>query len=279
MGEEKSLNQPRVISKFAFGVRPDKVGEIVVLMERDRTEQYKGAFDEVLHELRGGTYSGITGLVENKEVSAIYSKGPSDIADCVAFLGMSKTKCHTILSTGSIGGLGEEVDVGDFVIVNEAIGNDGYSLFNSRQKGKNINGIFENIICPSGDVSDLIEDSVRMAAKAYGVSCHIGKIFTIPGVSLENYDLLIQMLQNGCIAVDMETAQFFAACKNQGFNSAAIHWVTDLPLTRNFFHNFHHPEEGRRDWDKKSPIWLNMAKIITDILRGYINKKKGERSY
>lgn len=269
----QSLDQPQIISQHAFGVYPEKIGEIAVLMERDRTEHYKGSFDRVLHELRGGVYYGITGLVNGREVSAIYSKGPSDIADCVAFLSMSKTKCHTIFSTGSIGGLGDDVEMSDFVMADSAVGNDGYSQFLARQRGETIDGFFENVVYPNGNVLDLTESAVREVAQEYGVKSHRGRLFTTPGVSLENDEFLREIVRNGSIAIDMETAQFYAACQKYGFKSAAVHWVTDLPLTRNFFYRFHHPEQSKRDFDKKHPIWLNMANVITTIIRGYINNQ------
>lgn len=267
----QNLDEPSIICRHAFGVYPDKIGEIVVLMERDRTEQYKGAFDKVLHELKGGVYYGITGLVNDREVSAIYSKGPSDIADCVAFLAMSETKCHTIFSTGSIGGLENNIKVGDFVMADSAIGNDGYSQFLAKQRGKTIEGFFDNVVYPTGNVLDLTESVIREVAKEYKVNSHRGRLFTTPGVSLENDEFLREIVENGCIAIDMETAQFYAACQQYGFKSAAVHWVTDLPLTRNFFYKFHNPEQAKQDFDKKHPIWLNMANIVTSILRGYIN--------
>jgi purine-nucleoside phosphorylase len=267
---KKSLDKPEIISQFAFGVCPEKIGEIAILMERDRIEQYKGAFDKVLYELKGGIYHGITGLLNDKEVSAIFSKGPSDIGDCIAFLGMSETKCKTIFSNGSIGGLGKNVMLGDFIIANDAIGNDGYSLFCAKQNGRSTNGLFDNIISSNSDCLRLIESPVRDATKRFNINYHRGRIFTIPGVSLENDDLLRDAIDHGCIAIDMETAPFYAACQRYGFNSAAIHWVTDLPLSRNLLYRLHNSKEAQNDWDKKSPIWLNMANIITDILRGYI---------
>src|SRR3989338_4866676 len=121
MPNPQSLDQPNAISQYAFGVYPEKIGELVVLMGNDMTEQYKGTLDRVLHELKGGVYQGITGTIGDRTISAIHSKGPSDIADCVAFLSMSESPCHTILSTGSVGGLGQNVEIGDFILADSAI--------------------------------------------------------------------------------------------------------------------------------------------------------------
>lgn len=273
MPKNQSLDKPEIISQHFFGVYPEKIGEIVIIVGKNRIEQYKGSFDKVLHEVRGGVYYGITGLVNGREVSAIYARGPSDIADCVAFLSMSETKCHTIFSTDSIGGLGPNVDMGDFVMVDSAIGNDGYSQFLARQRGETIDGFFGNVVYPNGNVLDLIENAVREVAQEYGVNSHRGRLFTTPGVSLENDEFLKEIVQNGGIAIGMRAAQFYAACQQYGFKSAAVHWVTDLPLTRNFFYRFYNPEQAKRDFDKKRPIWLNKTKIITSIIRGYINNQ------
>ena len=187
---------------------------------------------------------------------------------------MSKPKCHTIFSTGSIGGLGDYVEMSDFVMADSAVGNDGYSQFLARQRGETIDGFFGNIVYPNGNVLDLTESAVREVAQEYGVKSHRGRLFTTPGVSLENDEFLREIVRNGSIAIDMETAQFYAACQQYGFKSATVHWVTDLPLTRNFFYKFHHPEQAKKDFDKKHPIWLNMANIITSIIRRYIGETK-----
>jgi nucleoside phosphorylase len=264
------MNDALIVCQHAFGVVPDRIGAIAILMERDRTEQYKGAFDKVLYEIRGGVYSGVTGLVSGTPVSAIYSKGPADIADCVAFLGMSKTACRTVLSTGSIGGLGDNVGMGDFVLATEAIGHDGYSQFIAREKGLRFPRRYDNVLQPRGDVVTAITDTVACVAREYGVRAHSGRIFTIPGVSLESEALLDDLLGNGCIAIDMETSQFYAACHEWEFDSAAVHWVTDLPLTRSFFEWFRDPPQAQADWDLKHPIWLNMAGIIVSVVRTYV---------
>jgi len=268
------MDQPNIICQHAFGVFPDKIGEIVVLIERDRIEQYRGTFDKLTIELKGGIYPGITGILNGIEISIIYSKGPADIADCIAFLAMSKTKCHTLFSTGSVGGLGSNIGVGDFILVDSAIGNDGYSQFLAKLRDEHPKGFFNNYSYPNGNVIEMIEHAVIKVVQEYKVKSHTGRIFTIPGVSLENSDFLKEIVNSGCIAIDMETAQFYAACTRYNFNSAAIHWVTDLPLTRNFFYRFNNPIEAKSDFDKKYPIWLNMVNLITDILRLYIDNIK-----
>jgi len=268
------VDKSAIACTHAFGVSSEKIGEITILMERDRTEQYKGAFEQVLHELRDGVYTGITGLLYGAQVSAIYSKSPADIADCVAFLGMAKTRCHTIFSTGSIGGLGEQVKMGDFVLATDAIGNDGYSQFIAKRNGVAVTGYFDNVVRPSDMARSIVQDAVAKAARQYGVRAHAGRVFTIPGVSLEDDTFLREIIAHGCIAIDMETAPFYAACRQWAFECAAFHWVTDLPLTRSFFHRVSSPTEVQADWDLKGPIWLNMARIVTAIVRSYVVARK-----
>lgn len=273
MEKNESLDSPEIISRYAFGVDPGKIGEISLLLKVDRVEQFKSTFDKLLYELKGGVFNGLTGIISGREISVIYSKGPACIADCVAFLGMAKTKCHTIISTGSVGGLDEQINIGDLVIANETIANDGYSLFEARKEGTFQTGFFENIVKPRGDIINLIEDSVKEEAKKIKVRYHKGKLFTIPGVSLESEEFLKEILSNNCISIDMGSSQFYTACQKYNFNSAVISWVTDLPLTKSYFYNLKvNPKFIKDDIEKKHQIWLNMPKIITDILRSYIKK-------
>lgn len=268
--------KPESICRHAFGAEIKDIGEIVLLMERDRTEQYKGAFDNTIAELKGGVFSGITGEVNGTKVSAIYSKGPADISDCVAFLALSKTKCHTIFSNGSIGGIGSGLDVGDFFIVDEAAGNDAFSIFLNKLSGKENKGFFSNNIKPSGKAGDKIEEPARKVCGSFGVSCHRGKIFTLPGVCFESKQFLEEIKKQGFAAVDMETAQFYAACNFFGFKSLAFHWITDLPVERNFIYKFEGDKKVvERDWKRKHLIWLNLAKINIEIIRKYIDVSNG----
>lgn len=263
--------KPASICRHAFGTIASNIGEIVLLMERDRTEQYKGSFDNVLAELKGGVFNGITGEINGVSVSAIYSKGPADIGDCVAFLGLSKTKCHTIFSNGSIGGIGKNIDVGDFLIVDEACGNDGFSNFLKKLEGNSNPGLFSNKLNARTKISIEFEKKAKEICGSFGVNCHRGKIFTIPGVCFESKELLESIKKQGFAAVDMETAQFYAACEWFNFNSLAMHWVTDLPLKRNYAYAFEGKREiAERDWKKKHLIWLNLAKINTKFVKEFI---------
>jgi nucleoside phosphorylase len=263
-----------LVCRHAFGVTPEQIGEVAILMERDRTEHYKGAFDRVLHEIKGGVYPGVTGTLSGVTVTAIYSKGPADIADCVAFLAQSETRCRTVFSTGSIGGLGPAVGMGDFVLVDDAVGNDGYSRFLAWRDGVDGPGLFGNIIPATGPAIDALEPVVADVVSGYKVQAHRGRIFTTPGVSLEAPAFLEEIVAQGAIAIDMETAQFYAACREYGMASGAFHWVTDLPMTRSFLQRLRDPAAAQADWDLKHPIWLNMTKIVTSILRGYIEKRR-----
>ena len=265
-----NVDDASVICRHAFGARPDQLGTIAILMERDRTEQYKGAFDRVDHELKGGVFAGLTGRLAGAAVSAIYSKGPSNIADCVAYLARSETPCRTVVATGSVGGLGRDVGMGDFVLVDSAVGHDGYSRFLARRDGLETAGLFGNIVPATGTALRAVEPLVGAVVQPFGVRAHRGRIFTTPAVSLEDEAFLAAVVEHDCLAIDMETAPFYAACREHGFDSLALHWVTDLPQTRSFFHRFRDPTSAEADWNLKHAVWLNMTKIITTVVRKYI---------
>jgi len=239
------------------------MAETVLLMERDRTEQYQAALD-VTERRFEGVFRGITGRYGGKKLSIVYSIGPAHVADCVSFL-VQGYNVKRLIATGSIGGL--STDMGDVIVTNECATQDGYSLtvFGDEVTTHSKLGRMVKLggARPIG-VSETAQETLR---RAFACNVHTGPVFTVPAVSVEDQDCLVEIKRLGYVALDLETGPFLSACRRQSVSGACVHWVTDLPLQRDFYYKYHgDPDVIEADWNKKHRQWLNMPRMILPLV-------------
>lgn len=260
---------PFHIRRYWFGAEdPEDVADTVLLMERDRLEQYKAALDITQNHFRG-VFSGLTGLLNGRRLSVVYSIGPAHIADCVTFLAQG-FGVQRFLSTGSIGGLATEM--GDIVVSNTCATQDGYT-FSSFPNDLQLDPVLGHYVELAMQRPLTISDGVRAAiAERFSCDIHMGAMFTVPAVSLEDEDRLCRIRDRGYIALDLETGPFLAACRRNNVQGTCVHWVTDLPIERNFYYQY----DGdlnvvEQDKKKKHKQWLNMPSLILPIIDDLLN--------
>lgn len=258
------------IRKYWFGVeKEDEIAEIVLLMERDRIEQYRAALDMTINQFQG-VFKGITGLLNNQKISVIYSIGPAHIADCVNFLA-SSFPIKRFFSTGSIGGM--KTEMGDILISNSCATQDACSSKLYPEKIINDPILGKIVTFEMKKRLTIFPATIQKIEKEF--DCHIlwGRIFTIPAVSLESEEVLQAIINQGYMAIDLETGPFLAACAYNNIEGSVIHWVTDLPLERNFYYQYYGDQDIiKQDSLKKHKQWLNMPKLILPILNDLLIK-------
>lgn len=255
------------IRKYWFGIEDtEEIADFVLLMERDRIEQYKASLDITLNDFHG-VFKGITGFLNNKKISVIYSIGPAHIVDCVNFLAYA-FPVKKIISTGSIGGLSTEM--GDIVISNYCATQDAFTstIFMDEIQQNKILGRFVEIKMPN--YPKISRDTIEKNRHLFNCKVHIGGIFTVPAVSMEDENRLKAIKNKGYIAVDLETGPFLAACRYNNIEGTCIHWVTDLPLERNFYYQYYGDvEKIEQDKAKKDKQWFNLPKIILSFVKDF----------
>lgn len=258
--------------KYWFGVEHEsEVADIVLLMERDRLDQYQSALDITFNHFKG-VFKGLTGQLGPHRISVIYSIGPAHIADCVNFLA-SGFHVNRIFSTGSIGGLSSEM--GDIVISNSCASQDGFSriTFPGNIKYDNQLGEMVELFMPSFKCPDISTDMQNSLKQLFNCCIHKGILFTLPAVSIEDHELMQCIKDRGYIAVDLETGPFLAACHKNKIEGLCIHWITDLPLEKNFYYQYYgDPKIIESDWNKKHKQWLNMPKLVLPIIQEILDK-------
>jgi uridine phosphorylase len=256
------------IRKYWFGVDDeDAVADTVLLMERDRLEQYKAALDLTECHFKG-VFSGITGRYNGRRLSVVYSIGPAHVADCVNFLAYG-FNIKQFIATGSIGGL--NADMGDIVVSNSCSTQDGYSLamLPAAVRSDETLGAYVDIAMPGSPVVPPIV--VESVSATFDCGIRYGKLFTVPAVSLEARDRLRTIRDREYAALDLETGPFLTACTHNKVQGLCIHWVTDLPLSRSFYYQYDgDPAIIVQDRAKKHRQWLNMPRMILPILESLV---------
>jgi purine-nucleoside phosphorylase len=253
------------IRRHWFGAdSTDAVAPNVLLTERDRLEQYRAAMDWTTGRFEG-VFRGITGTLDGWPLSVIHSLGPAHIADCVEFLAAG-FDVRQLMSTGSIGGL--DTEIGDVVVSNSCTTMDAYSLACYDQEVHEERGIGKVVRVDAATYPPDIPVELRSGlAQDFGSVIHSGRIFTVPAVSWETDATLESLQQRGFVGVDLESGPFLAACRRTGANGLCIHWVTDLPLRRSFYHRYEgDPRVAVADERKKHTQWLNLPKLILPIV-------------
>ena len=255
------------IRRHWFGIEgPHDLGSVVLLMERDRIDQYRGALDWT-HRHFSGVFSGITGEYQGLRMSVIYSIGPAHIADCVEFLSATFDGVKLLISTGSVGGV--LASVGDFVMATACTSCDSYSLGEAAEAviRDEVLGFVTEVRAVG--TPDLTGITLTENPKLQGYSLQMGKIFTAPSVSWESRERISQLEKYGYAAVDLETGPFLSASRKVDVPAVCLHWVTDRPLDHDFYVRFE-TETGvlsRRVEALKHQQWLNMPRIILPIVR------------
>lgn len=259
------MKQPQsFIRRYWFGVDdPEAVADTVLLMERDRLEQYKAALYLTLNQFQG-VFRGITGLLGGRRLSVVYSIGPAHVADCVSFLAYG-FGVKRFLATGSVGGL--NAGMGDIILAQSVTSQDGFSLalFPDTVQVDPALGYLVHLEMPGTlTMSAATRAAIR---ESFGCDIHTGTVFTVPAVCLEDEAGLREIKQRGYLALDLETGPFLAACRRAGAWGGCIHWVTDLPLERSFYYQYDgDPEIIRQDTEKKHRQWLNIPRLILPLV-------------
>lgn len=268
--------QVKTLRRHWFGTpSSEAIAKTVLLMERDRVEQYIGALDKVEHHFgRGygglnvgdGVFHGVTGRYRDLRLSVIYSIGPAHVGDCVTYLA-NYFGVTDFVATGSVGGIGA-TRIGDIVVANRVTAQDGLSL------ALNVEDVVLDPVLGyqveiNMDRELIVPQSVNLAAD-WGGNLFVGKsMYTLPAVCLETPERLARIREGGYAAIDLETGPFLSACRASGANGVVIHWVTDLPETFSFQHSGDEPEFVKAK-ALKYEQWLNMPRIIMPILHELI---------
>ncbi|NTU60133.1 MAG: hypothetical protein HGA98_03635, partial [Deltaproteobacteria bacterium] len=217
------LGDPAAVVRVALGCEPGEVARDVILTPFLPLKAFARHVD-------GGTrrdlappffYSGFTAEFRGHPVTVLLTGvGPSRVGDCAALL--SLTPARRLLFAGAVGGLREDLAVGDLFLPAGAGDGEGFSRY-LRRPFREIAAGAEAVACPGG-LRGRLGDFLR----ARGVPTREGRVFTIGAFAAESAENLETLAELGYDALEMELSAFYSAAAHHAFEAAALAYVSDL---------------------------------------------------
>jgi uridine phosphorylase len=201
------------VEAYYFG-DPSQIGYKILFIKRaSRLVEYKQYLRNV-HEF-GNIWQGVSGCLSGDFVTIIATGiGPSMAGDAVYALDRPGTIC---LFSGTCGGLSKNFEIGDYLVADQAICGDGYSLnFGHSQ--------FEKV---SSDLE--MSASLKKQLERKSNHVHLGTTFTTSSVVRETDPDFWGQISEDVAAIEMSASAFYAAALATCKKAISYFWVTDLP--------------------------------------------------
>ena len=207
---------------FLLGVKPQAIAEKVILVPFLPLKMFKDHFENVEKTFSGKTqYKGFTGVVKGQKISVISTgQGSAAVGDLVINL---KGVAQKLVLAGSAGALNPELTLGDYVLPVEAIDGEGFSYYYLKN--------------PKEEFIKASKVSVHqeLLSVCNKLPIQKGVIYSIGSLTAED-NILLELLKNqGIGTIDMETSAFYTAAKVSDIKGLALHFVSDLPLSKPFY--------------------------------------------
>ena len=153
--------------------------------------------------------------------------------------------CKKFIVCGGSGVLSQEIEVGQIIVPKAAVRDEGTS-YHYLSPGREVE--------PSPEALEAIENVL----KAKGIDYIISKTWTTDSAFRETVDKVERRRAEGCLAVEMEAAAFFAVARFRGVTLAQILYAGDAVTAEGWDH---------RDWEeqpevRESLFWLAVEACV-----------------
>lgn len=217
-----STHPPRSqVEQYFFG-SPQCISEKILFIKREaRLADYRAHLTDSTEF--GSVWHGITGTIRGETVSIIATGlGPSMVGDCAYALNRPGALC---LYTGTCGSLDPGLQIGSYILAEQAICGDGFSSLLG----------FAPFSSLAAD--EAVLSSLAAAFRIAGVPYQALATFTTASVVAEQEPAFWAAVPAYCQSIEMSCAAFYAACLRSQKKPAAYFWVTDLPLHGKSFYD------------------------------------------
>ncbi len=160
--------------------------------------------------------------------------GPSMVGDAIYALDRPDSVC---LYSGTCGGLHNDLEIGDYFIVDRAVCGDGYAVHFGHSSLSETSGYFRTL----ESLKTLITPEVKRVDH--------GLTFTTNSVVRETDAVFWGKVSDKCRIIEMAAA-FYAGAAATGKRAAAYFWVTDLPTRGKSLFDTLAPEDMRTKQDR-----------------------------
>lgn len=242
------INETVIVSPGWFPERLFATGEIQEIVQVSPLFQYK-----------------IWNIKQN-DFELTYIKtgfGAPVVMDCILLLGLTGT-CKKIIFVSSVGGLSDELNIGDIVLPEYSVCGDGASRYLSDDFQ---NYSFGEKQYPHKKLFNRLIGSTQDICNKHNVRWHLGRTFCIDTIAAQ-HNHLNQIINMGHNSIDMESAAAFKAANMLNIPIVAILNVSDNSVEENKSLMSKRNQEERKY--RRYVAREIVPQIIMDLMRTYI---------
>jgi len=214
---------PEDVVRGTLHCEPNIIRPRVVVMPFWKVEIFAEVATEVTEIVQGSVYQL---EYQGQLVSLIRSGiGAPQTGDVILALGC--TLCNVVIFTGSVGGLGNGIQIGDLVVVEKSFCGDGFSRYLDTKVVPS--DCFLQSAEPDWSLTEHIKNHAMETCRNRSIPLHQGAVFSTDSILAQFFrlDYLVAELQ--CLGIEMEMAAVFRAAKLVGIKAGALLQVSDVP--------------------------------------------------
>jgi len=238
--------------QYHLKMRPGDVGDYILLPgDRARVPMMSTYLEDVKEVGSNREYVAHTGLHKGIRVT-IMSTGMGCPAAAIAVEELANIGAKVFIRTGSTGALQRPIDVGDLIIPNGAIKNEGTSR------------MYEPIefpAVPSYRVLKSLADAARSLERELHFKYHIGIVSSDDAFYAETPEFIQKMTALGVLALDMESSAIFVTARVRGLEAGSI-----MAASENFARKAIVPQEVpgalKEGWLKETQVALRCIEAL-----------------
>lgn len=215
------------IVKMHFHCEPDEINENVIIAPSWYPQIFQNFIENIIQVLDNQHLKIWNISVNNKKFTYIVTGiGAPKVIETVLALGC--TPCRKIIFIGSVGGLVVNFNIGDIIIPEYWICNDGSYLTNGKIL---INDCFGEKYYPNKKLYEQIIFKTKKITKESNTNWHAGKNFSIDTI-IAQFAHIDEILGMGCNCIEMETTVLFKASEICNIKAGAIFSVSDNSIVK-----------------------------------------------
>ena len=227
---------PNTFIRSLYGCEASEIRETVLLIYKNETMEALKQRADTVKEF-SGFFKGFEASFGSKAVSVFSLRVGSPMAsDCTYFLRF--TPCRNIVYTGLIGALQQQIRIGDLIVPTSAFRGEGASRY------------FIDESYPAVADFSLLRTLASTLEEVYansGISIYYGPIYTTDSFASETEEFLTHWRSKNLLGIEMETSAIYTVASLYGLHAAAVHVVSDNPVTeKSFFHTIPEEDKNRR---------------------------------
>ncbi|GAB4247753.1 phosphorylase family protein [Deferrisoma sp.] len=218
----EALGDPARVVETVLGCRPEDVAPRVVVTPFVPLSSFRRHAPEPLADLNPRFFfQGFTAAFEGVPVTVVHTGvGPTRVGDCLGALAL--TPARRVLFVGAVGGLGDDLALGDWFLPTAVADGEGYTRYVREGFGAVVAGAEPVPVPEPPGLGPFLEDRGGRVAR--------GPVFTVGPITFESEENLRLLAARGYRAIEMELSAFYAAAAALGLEPACLTYVSDLPL-------------------------------------------------